>query len=409
MFVAHLKALARNTNWMAIGDWNLTPDEDDVHCLFPLDHVMHFPREANGFPKSTTWKGSRCIDWCASAPSFCPESIQLDETYWSDHIMLELTVRAQRYDMPALVETLDCSRPGDMPLDDWDTVCAKLWEKDRSTQLVPRRADEIQQCWNNFNKKLKKVLITAGNKSKSGQIRPKGSCLEFKSTKKPHRQRNTQVVTFQERKCRKLLGRLHEALRQGKMRSDEARVFVRSGFTPSSSGKQIDVTRLEQQQSKKALDTWKRKMIQKKSAVAPLPNLWIKSLTGGTLFGKEKPLVCKVRFSIGKDKTLQPSVALERFQTERSPSKSSWREARVSRARWVDGHRNCETPEAIWIDVAAIFNAWVKLRSTPESLRHFETIVYCKERKLENWQGSQPLRPGPLPSTLPGGVCLPLS
>lgn len=98
--------------------------------------------------------------------------------------MLELTVRAQRYEKPALVETLDCSRSGDMPLDDWDTVCAKLWEKDRSTQLVPRRADEIQQCWNNFNKKLKKVLITAGNKSKSGQIRPKGSCLEFKSTKK---------------------------------------------------------------------------------------------------------------------------------------------------------------------------------------------------------------------------------
>lgn len=145
--------------------------------------------------------------------------------------MLELTVRAQCFDMPALVETLDFSRPGDMPLDDWDTVCAKLWEKDRSTQLVPRRADEIQQCWNNFNKKLKKVLITAGNKSKSGQIPPKGSCLEFKSTQKPPRQRNTQAVTFQERKCRKLLGRLHEAFCQGKMRSDEARMFVPSGIT----------------------------------------------------------------------------------------------------------------------------------------------------------------------------------
>jgi len=53
MFAAHLQAFARYTNWMAIGDWNLTPDDDDVHCLFPLDHVMHFPREANGLPKST--------------------------------------------------------------------------------------------------------------------------------------------------------------------------------------------------------------------------------------------------------------------------------------------------------------------------------------------------------------------
>ena len=188
MFVAHLQALARCTNWMAIGDWNLTPDEDDVHCLFPLDHVMHFPREANGLPKSTRWKGPRCIDWCASAPSFCPESIQLDETYWSDHIMLELTVRAQRYDMPALVETLDCSRPGDMPLDDWDTVCTKPWEKDRSTQLVPRRADEIQECWNNFNKKLEKVLITAGNKSKSRSDRKVHASSS--NPPKSHRQRS---------------------------------------------------------------------------------------------------------------------------------------------------------------------------------------------------------------------------
>ena len=260
MFVAHLQALGRYTNWMAVGDWNLTPDEDDVHCLFPMNHVMHFPREANGLPKSTRWKGSRCIGWCASAPSFCPESIQLEDTYWSDHIMLELTVRAQRYDMPAVVETLDCSRPGDMPLDDWDTACAKLWEKDRSTQLVPRRADEIQLCWDNFNKKLEKVLITAGNRSKSGQIRPKGSCLEFKSTKKPHRQRNTQVVTFQERKCRKLLGRLHEALRQGKMRSDEANVFVPSGFTlPSSTREAIAYVenKLKWLEKSKAKKLWK--------------------------------------------------------------------------------------------------------------------------------------------------------
>ena len=185
MFVAHLQALGRYTNWMAIGDWNLTPDEGDIHCLFPMDHVIHFPRGTNGLSKSTRWKGSRCIDWCASAPSFCPESIQLDDTCWSDHIMLTLTIQPQRYDLPAVVDTLDCSRPGDMPLDDWATACAKLWEKDKSTQLVPRRPDEIQQCWDNFNKKLEKLLITVGNKSNSGQIRPKGSCP--KSTKKPHR------------------------------------------------------------------------------------------------------------------------------------------------------------------------------------------------------------------------------
>ncbi len=99
--------------------------------------------------------------------------------------MLTLTIQPQRYDLPAVVDTLDCSRPGDMPLDDWATACAKLWEKDKSTQLVPRRPDEIQQCWDNFNKKLEKVLITVGNKSNSGQIRPKGSCP--KSTKKPRR------------------------------------------------------------------------------------------------------------------------------------------------------------------------------------------------------------------------------
>ena len=38
-----------------------------------------------------------------------------------------------------------------------------------------------------------------------------------------------------------------------------------------------------------------------------------------------------------------------------------------------DGWRGvelAELPETIWIDVAAIFNAWVTLRSTPKSLRH---------------------------------------
>ncbi len=157
MFVAHLQALRRYSNWMAIGDRNLTPDEGDIHCLFPMDHVIHFPRETNGFPKSTRWKGSCCIDWCASAPSFCPESIQLDDTYWSDHIMLKLTIQLQRYDMPAVVDTLDCSRPRDMPLDEWAAACTKLWDNDKSTHLVPRRFDEIQQCWDNFNKKLEKV------------------------------------------------------------------------------------------------------------------------------------------------------------------------------------------------------------------------------------------------------------
>ena len=82
-----------------------------ILSLFPMDDANVFPRQENRIPKSTRRKGSRCIDWCASAPSFCPERLQLDDTCWSDHIMLILTIRAQRSDPPAVVDTLDCSRP----------------------------------------------------------------------------------------------------------------------------------------------------------------------------------------------------------------------------------------------------------------------------------------------------------
>ena len=426
MFVAHQQALGRYANWMAVGDWNLTPDEGNIQGLFPMDHVIHYPREANGLPKSTRWKGSRCIDWCASAPSFCPESFQLDDTCWSDHILLKLTIQAQRYDMPAVVDTLDCSRPGDMTPDEWATACAKLWDQDKSTQLIPRRPDEIQQCWDNFNKKLEMMLIAVGNKSRSGHIRPKGSCPTFKSTAKPHRQRTTQVVTFQERKCRKLLGRLHEALRQGKMQSDEVQAFVPRGYIlPSSTKKAIayvenKLTCLEHQQRKKALDTWKSKMRESDKSLFEyvgrrfIPwSLKVATHPGEECSGTTAESLNKITDwwnTIWKRDTSSLQSHIQFWKRQKPPSCSlHWKgfNPKALQARAVDmkqgsagpdgwrGIELAELPETVWVDIAAIFNAWVKLRSTPKSLKHLRQSCIPKKESSRTDKALSPsdLRP----------------
>ena len=63
-----------------------------------------------------------------------------------------------------------------------------------------------------------------------------------------------------------------------------------------------------------------------------------------------------------------------------------------------DGWRGIEIPElpeAIWIDVAAIFNAWVKLRSTPESLRHLKQSCIPKKEssRIDKALSPSDLRP----------------
>ncbi len=426
MFLEHVNTVSRYQRWWAMGDWNLTPCDQRIWSFMPENTQVHFVRNNDGSARSTRWESDRCIDWCASACGLEPITLHLNETYWSDHLALEMQLDLTHVDNPLPLGTQDCTRPLHAAHDSWHDNVVRLWEQEDFGRLIPHAFSDIDDCWKRFNLKLELVLTKTSGRHKAGNIRPKGSVPAFQSTDKPHRHRAQQAVSFHERKLRKLLGRLKEAKRQGATRCCELACFVPSNIRlPETLMEAIpfleaELCKVESDQREKALKKWKTKMRlggkglfeyvsrkfipwslkvachpEEECSSTPTESLDKISAWWKTIWNRD---VTNLQAHIQFWKTHKPSSSPLQW-TGFIPKALQARAADLKQGSagpdgWC-GKEIAELPEAIWIDVAAIFNAWIKLRSTPESLRHLRQSCIPKKESSRTDRALSPadLRP----------------
>ncbi|CAE7658292.1 unnamed protein product [Symbiodinium sp. CCMP2592] len=185
----HQLATSREVPWLALGDWNLQPQENTLRDAASLQ--LCAPRDEAGELRPSRFSSSRCIDYGLLTDGFYLHT-RHDEAPLSDHRVLhfEGCMPVARHNASFLRPTASLQRPSDVAVDvEWQDFCAAA------------------------EGALSAAAKGCGHTVRSVGCRPKGSLPETLSAGEVVRSPDKEVP-YKVRQYTKLLGRIHEARRQ---------------------------------------------------------------------------------------------------------------------------------------------------------------------------------------------------
>ena len=186
--------------WIAIGDWNWTPSENEAATLGHLCPVMH-----NNIPVPTRWYAKRAVDYALVTSHSIFQASKLHDTVLGDHKIYEISFHHTPAGSPpkSLRRTVNFFKPTDMAQEKWDEV---LNDSFRNFEAPQHSSTELE--WSQFCQAITDCLTKAlPDHGLQKSNRPLGSLPSVVDT-------NFAFSTFRSRKLAKFLGRVREVIRQ---------------------------------------------------------------------------------------------------------------------------------------------------------------------------------------------------
>lgn len=203
-------AHARRIPWIALGDWNLTPDElwlctagNAIPCAVCNNDGDYIP---------SRWEG-RCVDYAIASrcgelhfPSYWTEKL-------SDHKIFQVTVEGdlRNADNWYIAPTRSYIKPDNVSVNQWRSTIEQLW-----LDTLPIPVTSTEEEWYIFNTSVEEALQQAAavHGSKFTQKkRPKGTAPWIVSANH-YDVRSHSMGSFEFRSTAKMLGRIKEYRRQ---------------------------------------------------------------------------------------------------------------------------------------------------------------------------------------------------
>ena len=207
VFAHHVVRLPQGRRFVAVGDWNLTPDEAIDQGLLDRHTSIECVRNADGTPLPTRWGGTRCIDWILTNDPHASSTHELSQEKWSDHRGLNFCLqRVSHAKVFQATPTKGLGRPSFVSVEQWTRAVKQCWPG------MGLQRPDVGSLWDRFNGVLENALNDAlalcrADSPKHLGKRRKGSAFRVHA-RCSGRVRAKQDASFKERKLRKHLGRL---------------------------------------------------------------------------------------------------------------------------------------------------------------------------------------------------------